>query len=327
MSRIKEYNLSSEQISVLEDLHSKETHFPLDVKIHNGEVVEIFFWQNWIEKLPDNIGCLKFLKKISLGMNHLSTLPDSFRQLTLLEQLFLDGNDFKTFPEQVLDLPSLKWLDLSANKLEKIPNGLEKLQSLETLNLGYNHNLKYLPQSISKLKKLKTLRLDQCYDVIVPESILEMKNIEIIGLDDLKEDANGNINIQLLIREYGTPAVDYYANEELREKVINPNVIVIQDEKITINFRYPLHNPATFEYESKGGFTRLDLYRCIYQGYKKIYDEEEAEVGDPGTYERVMNRKPSFGKYGIWGHYLGELWIERIIYNPKTKTVDMSIGS
>lgn len=58
-----------------------------------------------------------------------------------------------------------------------------------------------------------------------------------------------------------------------------------------------------------------------------IYDKEFAEVGDPDTYERLYNRRKSNGPYGIWGHYLEELSLEIIRYNPRTKTVQIFIGS
>jgi len=61
--------------------------------------------------------------------------------------------------------------------------------------------------------------------------------------------------------------------------------------------------------------------------YKKIYDEEEKQVGDPGTYESLYNRRESNDPYGIWGHYLDDLYLELIRYNPKTRIVNLAIGS
>jgi hypothetical protein len=63
-----------------------------------------------------------------------------------------------------------------------------------------------------------------------------------------------------------------------------------------------------------------------YKAYKKIYNEEK-QVGDPGTYEMLYNRKKSEGRYGIWGHYLDDLYLEFITYDPKTKMVHLAIGS
>ena len=102
---------------------------------------------------------------------------------------------------------------------------------------------------------------------------------------------------------------------------------MIKEETISIKFSYPLENKVSFEYHNKGGFTRLDLFRCIYEGYKDIYEAEEKEVGDPGTYRMLYNRKQSKGKYGIWGHYMNDLRIEGIIYDSKERFIELSIGS
>lgn len=91
---------------------------------------------------------------------------------------------------------------------------------------------------------------------------------------------------------------------------------------LNLSFRslYPLTNKVTFEFEN-------NLFRDIYNGYKRIYKEEEKEAGEPGTYGHLYNRRRSNGRYGIWGHNLLDLVIESIIFNPKEKTVDMFIGS
>ncbi len=118
-----------------------------------------------------------------------------------------------------------------------------------------------------------------------------------------------------------------FENKEARDNLINPNEVVIKDEKITMVVTYPLSVEFCVILEKKGGFTRLDVFKSIYEAYKRIYEEEEKEVGDPGTYDNLYNRKQSEGKYGIWGHYLEELVIESVIYDPKEKILDIFIGS
>jgi len=133
--------------------------------------------------------------------------------------------------------------------------------------------------------------------------------------------------IEMQLERGYTPKVDGYADEETRFELLNPNDIVIEDEQIHIEFRYPLATPVMFTHSKKGGFTRLDIFRLIYEGYKYIYEQEEKEVGDPGTYERSYNRQKSTGKYGIWGHYISDLWIEFVYYKPAEKTIYLRIGS
>jgi len=142
-----------------------------------------------------------------------------------------------------------------------------------------------------------------------------------------QKDPYGNFIYYLDIEDHGTPLIINYADENSLNRIINPDEVIIPDEKITIKFSYPLSVEIVREYKQKGGFSRKDLFRHIYEAYKNIYDEEEQQVGDPGTYENLYNRKKSEGPYGIWGHQLGDLYLESINYNPKTKTVNLAIGS
>ncbi|GAG97813.1 unnamed protein product [marine sediment metagenome] len=95
------------QQEAVEDLQSLKLHHNVEVEVRNGNVVGIFFWQNWIKKLPESFSNVKHLERLTLGMNHLTYLPNSFSELKSLKELFLDGNDFEAFPEPVLYLPNL----------------------------------------------------------------------------------------------------------------------------------------------------------------------------------------------------------------------------
>ncbi len=141
-------------------------------------------------------------------------------------------------------------------------------------------------------------------------------------------DRYGNVKFWLCISpESDVPFVLDFEDEEMRENLINPNEVVIEDEKITMIISYPLSVEFSRTLEKKGGFTRLDVFKNIYEAYKQIYAEEEESVGDPGTYDNMYNRRKSEGKYGIWGHYLDGLVIESVIYDPREKKLDMFIGS
>ncbi len=94
----------------------------------------------------------------------------------------------------------------------------------------------------------------------------------------------------LIIRRRGTP------------------IRVTDLRKIAIEFDYPIRKPAVMEFESENGFMLLDLYRCIYDGYRKIYASEE----DPETNGILLNRASSSGPYEIWGHYIDDLFLEGI---------------
>lgn len=124
-----------------------------------------------------------------------------------------------------------------------------------------------------------------------------------------------------------SPSVLDFEDEEIRNNLINPDEVVVQDEEIALVLTYPLSVEVKIPLQKKGGFTRLDAYKAIYEAYKKIYQEEERAVGDPGTYENLYNRRESTGPYGIWGHYLEDLLVESVSYDPRKKELHAFIGS
>lgn len=116
-----------------------------------------------------------------------------------------------------------------------------------------------------------------------------------------------------------------YNEKEIRDKIINPDDIVIKEEEIEILFDYPLSQTVLMKFHSPKGFSRIYLWKCIYDGYKKIYDEEEEDCGKVGFIEGTYNRKPSDGRYGIWGHVISDLCIEGI-YN-REGIIELVMGS
>lgn len=147
-------------------------------------------------------------------------------------------------------------------------------------------------------------------------------------MKDITIDHYGNVKFWLYIAPGSrVPSVLDFENKEVRDNLINPDEVVINDEKITMVITYPLSVDVSITLEKRGGFTRLDVFKNIYKAYKLIYEEEEKVVGDPGSYDNLYNRKKSEGKYGIWGHYLGDLVIESVSYDSKKKELFMFIGS
>src|SRR5208337_2613834 len=61
---------------------------------------------------------------------------------------------------------------------------------------------------------------------------------------------------------------------------------------IVLHFDYPLRDPVRMTFCRPTGFRRIDLFRCIYKGYCKIYDD--------------------ISKYGVYGHGIGDLKIDHV---------------
>lgn len=95
------------------------------------------------------------------------------------------------------------------------------------------------------------------------------------------------------------------------DRLVDPDQVVVSDEKVTLVIDYPVSKPVKSSLESGEGFTRRELILKISEHYHQMYKEEE-ETANTKTVpmeERtgLINRNQTDGKYGIWGHDLGDL--------------------
>ena len=110
----------------------------------------------------------------------------------------------------------------------------------------------------------------------------------------------------------------------------NSSDIVVDAASINIRYSYPLDKPVIFAEKAPNGlyFTRADIARVIGQRYEYIYDMENAtsgvaETNIPGMYNRVTTD----GRFGIWGHVLGDLVLHTVSYESSTDTYNLGIDS
>lgn len=122
---------------------------------------------------------------------------------------------------------------------------------------------------------------------------------------------------------------DDFASDDSPKEKVDPDEIVIPDDNVIIIFSYPLKEDFQFEFEHKGGFTRKQISEVIMQQYASIYAEEEqtAPEGDPGHLPHLIyNRATSTGKYGIWGHDIGDLYLHSL-YKQDDGTYTLGVDS
>jgi len=142
--------------------HQKLTKFPKCI-LRLRFLRELWFLENHIQHLPENIGDLKYLIRIDMENNFsLSNLPESVWKLKELEVLGLGGNKFSNISERITELPNLKYLFLENNKFTKIPEFIWNLTQLEVLGLGGNIFKEISPklQGFTQLRFLNLKDLD-----------------------------------------------------------------------------------------------------------------------------------------------------------------------
>ena len=84
---------------------------------------------------------------------------------------------------------------------------------------------------------------------------------------------------------------------------------VLSQVKIKVRVDYPLNNPAVFELA--GPVTVKAFISFVAQTYQRIYrEEQETSTVEAGLVPGMLNRNHTDGRYGIWGHVLGDLYLE-----------------
>lgn len=93
------------------------------------------------------------------------------------------------------------------------------------------------------------------------------------------------------------------------------------------SYDYPLSVTASFPHILTPEMTGEDILVLARGDYERIYSEEDAAVGNPGHIPGMLNRAPSPGPYGIWGHDFSDLYFEGVDINLKNFQVTFSMGS
>ena len=107
--------------------------------------------------------------------------------------------------------------------------------------------------------------------------------------------------------------VEDYDGAETYLALIDGDEIVVESPEIEIVFDYPLEQAVTLSFSNDDSpFTRRDFWRAVYEGYTQIYREEDEAVGETGPIPGMFNRATSEGPHGIWGHDMGDLYIEGV---------------
>jgi hypothetical protein len=117
---------------------------------------------------------------------------------------------------------------------------------------------------------------------------------------------------------------------EYKKYIDAPDEIVVRNHEIIVIFNYPLKKSVKFTLFAKNpqtGISRIELIEFITSTYQKIYDVEELTSNIPvGYIGDTSIRNITDGMYGIWGHKIDFLRIEKIMYFPMESCIRLIIG-
>ncbi|KAK7845276.1 receptor-like protein 35, partial [Quercus suber] len=165
-----------------------------------------------LEEVPDSIGSLENLEKLSLMCcKSLNRIPDSIGNLKSVSSFFINGTGIKELPRSIGSLSNLKHLLVGDNHfLSKLPDSIGGLDSIvelkmdgtamtdlpdqicslkviQKLEMKKCESLGTLPKSIGSMLTLTTLIISEANISEMPESIGMLENLIVLRLDECKQ--------------------------------------------------------------------------------------------------------------------------------------------
>ena len=128
------------------------------------------------------------------------------------------------------------------------------------------------------------------------------------------------------------PWISIEKPEEEINRLIDADKVVITNSEITLIIDYPLNKPAEIVLKSPGkGFTKKQLVLEISKKYHEIYEAEESSAKTKTIpvekRKGLINRNETDGKYGIWGHDIGDLDLSSIeVYKTQNGNIQIILG-
>lgn len=169
-------NINTLQVKEIILTGNNFTEIPAEV-LNMPQLEVLLIGHNPVSKLPDNLGSLKNLKRLSINATLIKEFPSDLSALENLESIGLDHNEFKIVPESILTLPNLKRLGLNNNKLTDLKFIDERLEGLESIYL-YSNEIKQIDCEIENLKSLKELLIFDNEIDSIPNCIGSLTNLE-----------------------------------------------------------------------------------------------------------------------------------------------------
>lgn len=171
-----------------------------------GEVVEeLDLSDKRLTQFPKSLLSLTSLKRLILNDNAIGSLPEDIGLLVNLEELHLQKCSLESLPEEIGNLTNLKVLNVSRNGELVLPESIANLKALRVLDISYNQGYglqvplpqleeltcyqctgdapEAFPEAILQCTGLKKLLMGSNSILSIPESFLQLKDLEELRLD------------------------------------------------------------------------------------------------------------------------------------------------
>nr|GLL17336.1 probable disease resistance protein At4g27220 isoform X2 [Ipomoea trifida] len=201
-----------------------------DEKIERDEIIMKLIAEGLCEDIDEGHSILKKLVDVFLleGVEEYVKMHDLMREMALKISKFMVKSKLVEIPEEKHWTVELERVSLSSRTLKEIPNDFSArchklstliwrtsikeipesfllyMSQLRVLDLGYNYELKCLPNSISNLENLCGLFLQHCRNISCLPSMKKMKKLRVLNIEDcdgireLPQDMECLVSLQYL---------------------------------------------------------------------------------------------------------------------------------
>jgi Leucine-rich repeat (LRR) protein/predicted DNA-binding WGR domain protein len=318
----------------------------------SGEITELDLSDKNLKEFPKFLTRMTSIRKLIFNDNPIGTLPPEIKNMINLEELYLEKCGLLELPEEFAELPKLRILDVSGNfgtpEGEEehqdfvLPENIGKLQSLEKLTYNYLENLDKLPAGLSELKNLEEIEMYQCCksapidfpEVLtkipslkrlllgsnsfrtIPDSILNLQNLEELNLDaslcylDKLPDLSKLKNLKIL---HGDGLISYTSRPSPKQSLLKSFFTIPSLEQLYID----RHG------ERKEAFIKKDLFAEIKSNL--AHDPERFKEFESHL-SIVPNEVWGDGRKGIVRPGLTPEYLEGIGQLKNLKVLDLSFN-
>ncbi|MFF7544256.1 COR domain-containing protein [Streptomyces canus] len=161
-----------------------------DVVAHRSTTLRSLTVHTSNSDLPEAVGELQEIDRLSVVGINLTSLPDSIGRATSLKDLTIHcGSRLTQLPDSIGNLAGLESLIVFANELTSLPHSIGNLGNLEYLHVS-SMQLTYLPDSFGDLRKLSHLVLESSRLTTPPPEILSAGAEAVVAFfDEMSHDS------------------------------------------------------------------------------------------------------------------------------------------